>query len=142
MRAFLCLLVLLPVSAFAQVQPTVSYTVNTYASTATDPTTAPLNTGTYAVGVIACGQVRPAPGTVTPVNPDRVRFIDPANDALDCVIQTAAMATQLASLPVGTGYKASARANGASLQSGWSPFSNSFSRALGAPPAPQGVVVQ
>lgn len=143
MRGFLCLvaLCLSPTVLWAQLQPTVSYTVQTYPGTVIDPTTAPLNSAVYAVGVVSCGQIRPAPTGPPAVNPDRVRFIDPANDALDCVIQTPTIAAQFASLPVGTGYKAAVRANGASVSSGWSPFSNPFDKALGAPLAPQGVRV-
>lgn len=132
----LCL-VALPVSA--QVEAVVSRDVAVFAAgvdpaTGGSPISAPVN---YLIAAAVCSQVKVTPAGVQ--NPTQVRFDDPANVALDCVIGAAS--TQLAAVPLGNGYRVAVRNKGATTTSAWGALSNPFDRVAGTVPVPTGVRV-
>lgn len=143
-----CLLLglLLPSSSivYAQDQPeaVASWTVSFWAAGVNPDTGAPIiSPATYLRSTSQCGQPAvPVPGLVT--NPDRIRLADPDNNTLDCQLGPNTQQA-LFSLPLGTGYTATATANGATTSSTRSAQSNPFARAVivVAPSVPVGVKV-
>lgn len=147
MRHFLWLFVIalvvsVPRATLAQTpEPIVSYTVAVFNAATTDPNTGtPVQTAvTYPLTSAACALAKVPPPTTSPTNPQHLRFDDPANPTqADCDIN---VGMQIGAIPVGTGYKVAARANGATTQSTWSNLSNPFNRTAVAPAALSGVKV-
>ncbi len=115
-----------------------------YFQAGVDPATGgvPFQTNNYTVAQTICGQPRVATPSGTVINPSEVRFDDPANPSLQCVIPSGVAGAHLQSIPVGTGYRAAARSKGATLTSSWSALSNPFAIQPVAPVTPNGVVVR
>lgn len=121
--------VLCCISTYAQTQPIVSYTVGIWPGSAADQnTTSPINTAVYPVSSVQCGQPRIA-STAKAINPDEVRFNDPGNAALDCVVS---IGPQIRALPSGS-YRAALKVDGALESSAYGTWSEIFQRQ--GPPA-------
>lgn len=117
-----------------------TYTLAVFAAVSADPNTStpvapPVD---YNANQVQCGLPRQ---TVPPsvVNPSQALFEDPNDTTKDCQVNAGA---QLNAIPLGNGYKAALKANGATVSSAYSSFSNSFNRALTPPPVPAGVRVR
>lgn len=106
------------VLVFAQSTFAQAATVSVFGAAATDPNIAsPLATAIYVAPL--CGQPFLAETPPPIVNPVQGEYPDPANATKDCVVTLTA---QLATIPVGTGYKAALKLGGGA----YGPFSTAF----------------
>lgn len=131
-RLIICALVVLAASVLqAQISPTVSYTVGIWPDAVTIGP--PLNAVTYPLTAVRCGQPKLPASPLPIVNPTEGRFDDPANLALDCVIDLTA---QVAKLAAASGLRAAFRADGASGSGAYGATTDPFERRLGPPNPP------
>lgn len=96
----------------------------------------PFSVTSYPLTLVSCGHLKQEEAPENAPNPVSFSWDDPADPALSCIIDTK---TLVASLPLGVGYKAGARAcNAANVCSPWSLLSRTFRRAPRGIPCPTG----
>lgn len=130
-------LILFAAPSFAQTVPEalVSWDVEFFAQGVNPATGSPIQAATnFLLSAASCNQtfVVIPPGSV--LNPTVIQIADTANVGKACTLSNAS--TMLMSVPVGIGYKATAKARGATLASARSAASNPFDRAVVVVPPP------
>ena len=136
--AFMALVLAVLASAVsAQVEPTVSRTIDVFSQGADPATATPVRSTTFTAAQTVCGQTK-VTITGTPINPTKVYVADPADATKDCVIDATSF---LGTVPAPGTYILTTKRNGATTVSPRSAASNPFERRALAPAADGGVRV-
>lgn len=139
-RCFLLVLTLLiPAMASAQAEAIVSRDMGIFL-VGVDPATGGQPISVTNFTAVNCGLSKYVVGAAV-INPNDVRFDDPADATKDCS-NVATVSGPLAAVPFGTGYRVALRSRGATTVSGWSPLSNPFDRVANPPAPPTNVRVK
>lgn len=123
-------LTLIAAPAFAQTVPEtlVSWDVEFFANGVNTATGSPIQATNFLLSAAACNQTFTAIPAGTLLNPTGIQVTDPVNAGKACTLANAS--TVLMSVPIGIGYKATAKARGATTVSARSAASNPFDRAV------------